>query len=1760
GGWGIEYCDRGPTHEGLLRHKIFRRTYIRNGTRLDRPRTLPPNRVFKSTASYVSSTVFTAVPPSHPFVTSSTPVCHRRRSSSPALLSSGKEFEKTSIRQVDHRTRGFLRWGPSEVRSGQKSLQAMRRDRRLPSEAFDQLKRLLEAKQYEVKLLLEKHGDLLDPLTLRQAYVHHTLNSKLAESMRIQGGKSKSLHERVREMNSRRWSSDATSQSLPLSSWKQSPSQRGDRDNSESYYDEGQAPIDPQQALQEADIPHRMSVGCDLKRRSCTNLSVNPRRLSFSKAGDVAVDCATAGADILLVNTNKEGWGGCYDDLEDACKALRGAFNWADRPAVVMKDIIIHPIQIAQAVEAKADGVYLHFSIVCKELDELLAACALMGTQALVEVHDVIEARQAEEAGATLFVVNNWDRYSGQLSPSLEHALEVRSVLSPEVMTLVSGGVSSLDQMIKYAKSGFDGIIMGQALTRPNALELIQDAKAWHGPPRELLHLFAPNPHAAAAAAGFLSSIEESISRKDEKKVGKGDDTKTTNREDSVESKLSSSEVSASEENEVKNQCILPQQAKGECRNDESSLGVACEHEKDKNMASPSRTPSSQDGVQDTRESHDEWRRQCQKKQEQVHQHQQGQSRGTVTISAQVQRKVEDDELDIATKVYEELQRGWNQRPSPHTQSEADEGVPLNPQDNGKRSIARGPVDEEEIDEHTPREREQREDASGRQQQVKEKASSVLGTRGSSQKIRKPQQSEVNVEDHVLSSWGPSVETNGGRSSESLLPKDKEHRNEARSSHSKGEKREHPDVPILRERVIRQSGPAFQPRSQENVEIYSSRSTLHTPRCWQQRKNDAISLPHGRQRPRGERGDVAELSSSSSSSPRIERHPQMNQPSSTASHSPSFELPPIEGITDLTRDSDDAEGSYGSGPLHHFSRPTPTQCTEHRTDPADRKCLKSDDHSNRERSAENDNSDAVDSEPTSEHQWLRAFSRELLDQIEREQQISQVCAEEQRDQQLAMFRQYQKLVNGPGQSNEGAGPDTSLFIPPPSLTSNTYHDPLAIIEESKNESTSISKPFREAFPHEPARAAEACTAAAAAAIANPTAFAEVARDHLQRAVDKGAYTMVKGADPRAQLLAAAPTQEIAEAMAEATAAAVTADDDNAVSSNRKSRRRGAEILHHHDAPSPRALAAAAAEAINERRAKGVRPDLLAAPFTMASPSAPNSLDLGAKGIFGEGSGKVLVGSEGKQEAQSKLILSGAPVPGKHRDGQQQREGTVEKSVSNRDDLQGTRDVRGGRDFAQEDSTRVTSVDGGQEIFDEVELARVGRLFLTEEELTDFVQELRKKKATKQVLLEEQERSRFQQQTTNEEQSEGMIGRTVSASTSTVTTNSGKKGEGHTFLRTPPQTNFVTSSVRALESPCLESTAPTAVNSHCLHQAPATGSISDRYSSENSAASSSRAAPPQMTLQGRGEQEEKVFTRFGRFQPGPPSVTPADQMEAYLPFFQGHRAAATHQHHDHNGSNTDDDRAHAATSGVHCDENREPPHVTTRLTERADGTGSNEVRGGFSDSPDVTSNPLSSDRLSSEISSVLSAMPRTSAQAYQLLLREEQRQRPGDMAASDQDTSLSSTGASSGPPTHVLRAGIAGDASGTNEFPASGDTGSSPAKSDRAALPSVFERMGMNSSMSTAGHESGTGSGVFQTAKGEISLGEPEANEQAEGGNVRPSEGRAPGRTPEDQKEKTTWDLLVSGHGGASVAGGFLQQHVRDLASSGGIEIDEDGEG
>lgn len=60
-------------------------------------------------------------------------------------------------------------------------------------------------------------------------------------------------------------------------------------------------------------------------------------------------------------------------------------------------------------------GVLLIVAVVGADLEILLDACTIMGTEAIVEVHTPNELDFALSKGATMFLVNGWDRTTGVL-------------------------------------------------------------------------------------------------------------------------------------------------------------------------------------------------------------------------------------------------------------------------------------------------------------------------------------------------------------------------------------------------------------------------------------------------------------------------------------------------------------------------------------------------------------------------------------------------------------------------------------------------------------------------------------------------------------------------------------------------------------------------------------------------------------------------------------------------------------------------------------------------------------------------------------------------------------------------------------------------------------------------------------------------------------------------------------------------------------------------------------------------------------------------------------------------------------------------------------------------------------------------------------------------------------------------------------------------------------------------------------------------
>jgi len=96
-----------------------------------------------------------------------------------------------------------------------------------------------------------------------------------------------------------------------------------------------------------------------VKRRTPTGAETPTEVAAISDVGLVACQLADCGADVLMVATDGPCYGGSVEDVRMARMALDATRAEEARPPLVAKDLYVHPLQIAQAVEAGADGVLL---------------------------------------------------------------------------------------------------------------------------------------------------------------------------------------------------------------------------------------------------------------------------------------------------------------------------------------------------------------------------------------------------------------------------------------------------------------------------------------------------------------------------------------------------------------------------------------------------------------------------------------------------------------------------------------------------------------------------------------------------------------------------------------------------------------------------------------------------------------------------------------------------------------------------------------------------------------------------------------------------------------------------------------------------------------------------------------------------------------------------------------------------------------------------------------------------------------------------------------------------------------------------------------------------------------------------------------------------------------------------------------------------------------------------------------------------------
>lgn len=174
------------------------------------------------------------------------------------------------------------------------------------------------------------------------------------------------------------------------------------------------------------------------------------------------------GVDAAFVYADPTRYGVDRTEIMRITKSLRISSRDRGMP-VVRSDLIIDPIQVAEAAYWGASAVNVVAAAAMESLEDILNAATMMGMEAVVECHDEIEVDWAIECGATIIYLSNWDRKRNVLVEGRAKTL-VRQV-PPWVMKIGGGGISTSRDCWELMDEGFHAVMIGEALLKSRRIE-----------------------------------------------------------------------------------------------------------------------------------------------------------------------------------------------------------------------------------------------------------------------------------------------------------------------------------------------------------------------------------------------------------------------------------------------------------------------------------------------------------------------------------------------------------------------------------------------------------------------------------------------------------------------------------------------------------------------------------------------------------------------------------------------------------------------------------------------------------------------------------------------------------------------------------------------------------------------------------------------------------------------------------------------------------------------------------------------------------------------------------------------------------------------------------------------------------------------------------------------------------------------------------------------------------------------------------------
>ncbi|KAF8629432.1 hypothetical protein AX15_003478 [Amanita polypyramis BW_CC] len=205
--------------------------------------------------------------------------------------------------------------------------------------------------------------------------------------------------------------------------------------------------------------PGRPSLFAEIKRASP---SKGPISLTINPVSQ-ALAYALSGAHVISVLTEPKWFLGSLQDMHHAQQVIA---NLPNRPAILRKDFILSRYQVLESRIWGADTILLIVSMLPESLlRELYKYSLELGMEPLVEVNNAREMELALSLPAKVIGVNNRNLHNFNVDMSTASGLSDMAK-GKDVILCALSGISTADDVKRYATEGIGGVLIGESLMR----------------------------------------------------------------------------------------------------------------------------------------------------------------------------------------------------------------------------------------------------------------------------------------------------------------------------------------------------------------------------------------------------------------------------------------------------------------------------------------------------------------------------------------------------------------------------------------------------------------------------------------------------------------------------------------------------------------------------------------------------------------------------------------------------------------------------------------------------------------------------------------------------------------------------------------------------------------------------------------------------------------------------------------------------------------------------------------------------------------------------------------------------------------------------------------------------------------------------------------------------------------------------------------------------------------------------------------------